>query len=225
MAFSLKRTNGRQDYRRFVIGTASTQFAKGDAIEIVNGIAQKVSAATDYVYGIVDAVECRKDKPRPAVDFKTSDQGERLELIMAAGTGMEFECDITPLVNGTAADANTDKTKVVLTLASLNDNDLIGGQVYIPEIGEQRVITEHDEAGAVQTLTVTPAFTRAPTTGDTVIAVPQSQGDVQVKLDGTNPHQRVGVAVADMSGGRCQIESVDLANKKIGVIFPQLPAA
>lgn len=223
MAFQLKRTNGRQDYRKFVIGTADTQFAKGDAVEIVNGIAQKISADTDYVYGIVDAVETKL--MRPATEFKTAAAGERLELIVMAGTGMTAECDITPLVNGVAADANSDATKVVLTLASLNDNDLIGGQVYIPELDEQRVITEHDESGAVQTLTVTPAFRRAVTTGDTILAVPQSVGDVQVKLDPSNPHLRVAVTIAGLAGGHIQIDGVDLKNKKIEVIFPQLPAA
>jgi hypothetical protein len=253
MAFQLATKISVEDVLEYQLAKASFAFTQGggDLLEIIAapsanaGIAQRISSATNYPYGVLLNIEPRKDKIRPTTDNTTTTWGERAAIIPCAGTGLIFKCDVTPLFNDVPCNANTSTTTVVFADTSgAGANAYIGSSVYVPQVltpfgnpaAEQlsaRIVTGSTTAGNVTTLTVVPAFPLAPSnnnnaaTGEVlsfVRLVPYAKGTNKVKLDATNPHLRVSVALADVGGGHVEIHGVDLASKTVSVRFPQLPA-
>jgi len=197
-----------------VKGLASTQYARGDALVVTAGTGTKASA-TSKITHIVEAMYTRDDLNRPATELLTTAKDEPLFCIPVAGGNIILRSDLrgdaAPPINGTACNSNSTTTELKVTAAG-STNDYNDGQCYVPELDEQRLITADSVSGGVHTFTVTPAFRRAPTTGDTVIAVPFSKGATAVKLNATTPHQCISTAVADKTGGHVKIEDVDLKN-------------
>lgn len=253
MAFTLANKAHVEDLLEYHLAAASFAFTQGggDLLEIIaapaanSGILQRIGSATNYPYGVLLNIEPRKDKIRPTTDNTTTTWGERAAIIPCAGTGLIFGCDVTPLFNDVACNANTSLTTVVFADASgAAANAYRGSTVFVPQVltpfgnttSEQlsgRIVTGSVTGAGVTTLTVVPAFPMAPSnnnnaaTGEVlsfVRLVPYAKGTNKVKLDATNPHLRVSVAVADVGGGHIEIHGVDLARKIVFCRFPQLPA-
>jgi len=195
-------------------------FSEGDAcyVSVTDGTAGLIiqadtqAAPVQYVFL---AMVSDKSYLRPAV-FDQAVVNEYAELIEVSDGFAAFPIVLNtqfPLAtfDGTACNANALTNTVVFTGAGATD-DLTGGQVYINELGQQATILDDDVAGGVHTLTVAPAFSQAPTTGNTLRAVPWGPGYMGgVKLQAANPQQGISVAVADKTGGPIAIYGVDLA--------------
>jgi hypothetical protein len=200
--------------------TASTQFYEGDALILTDGIAGQTASQTALPTHIFQVMITPYTLLRPAATNLTTTLGEKgLMVPVTSGVagGLPALTWLTPLAansgippfNGTACNANSSTTSVVFTGAG-STNDFATGSVYIPSLGQQRTVTADVVSGGVHTFTVTPAFSRAPTTGDTLIAVPFSAGSIGVKLDATNSYQGISAAVADKTGGHVDIVAVVL---------------
>lgn len=202
---------------------ASTQYAFGDMITTHpasgnKGCANKVAAA-DKATHIVQSMVTPDSLSQPATAFLTTAACEDLLCIPITGSRVIIKSyligDSVPPINGTACNSNSTATQLLVTAAG-SANDYLDGVCYVPELGEQRLITADAVSTGVHTFTVSPAFRRAPTTGDTVIAVPFSKGASAVKFASTNPHQGIGTAVADKTGGQLYIEDVNLKGDNVG---------
>jgi hypothetical protein len=201
-----------------VLVAASYTFRAGEALNMASGVASAATAA-QLVTHIYNALITPSNLLRPATPDTSTTAGENALVYDVGGSGLVYECDITPTINGTAANANASTTSVLVTFGG-GATDFNGGQVYIPELDEQRTITVDAFGAGVHTFTVTPAFSRAPTTGDTVRAVGFSKGRIGVKLDATTPSLKVSTAIADLSGGKVNIEDVNLKARTANVSFP-----
>lgn len=194
-------------------GVASTQYKPGDMLAVVAGVATKAVAGSKGTHVFIARVTPASEV-RPGTINLVGTLGELLSCVRVDNDTVVLKSSLTgnsaPPINGVACNANSTATQVLVTHAG-SDNDFTNGQVYIPELGQQRLITLSDETAGVQTFTVAPAFRRAPTTGDTCIAVPFSKGATAVKFSATNPHEGIGTAVADKTGGHNKIFDVDLA--------------
>jgi hypothetical protein len=199
--------------------TASNQFYEGDACILTDGILGQTSSATALPTHIFQVMITPYSILRPATANLTTTLGEK-GLSVPVGNvagGLPILTWLTPLVvnsgippfNGTAANSNSTATSVVFT-GSGSTNDFATGTVFIPSLNQQRTITADTVSGGVHTFTVIPAFSRAVTTGDTLIAVPFSPGSIGVKLDATNSYQGISTAVADKTGGHVDIVGVSL---------------
>jgi hypothetical protein len=199
---------------------ASTQFYDGDALILTDGIASQVTTQTALPTHIFMNVVTDAKMNRPPAQNQTTAAGQRgLMTPVSSGvagglSALNFTTPLrgaysAPTFNGTACNTNASATSVVFTGAG-STNDFATGTVYIPSLQQIRTITADTVSGGVHTFTVTPAFSRAPTTGDTLIAVPFSPGSVGVKLAPTNPFQGISTAVADKTGGHVNIVDVYL---------------
>lgn len=194
-------------------GVANTQYNPGDMVNVVAGVATKV-AATGKGTHIVVARITPADEVRPGTFNFVGTKGELLSCVPVSGDLVVLESNLkgnsAPPINGLACNANADPSSLLVTAAG-SANDYLNGQCYVPELNQQRLITADAVDTGVHTFTVAPAFRRAPTIGDTVIAVPFSKGATTVKFSATNPHEGIGCAVADKAGGNNKIFDVDLA--------------
>lgn len=218
----------------------NTQFALGDALMMVAGEATQVGQAdkADHVY---EVMETPKGQLRPSTPNKsTTTGGEKCLAQKCDGTNQYFETDLTggdaPTFDGTACNQNNDLSTVIFTGAGVS-GDLTGGQVYIPELDQQRLITDDTVAGGIHTLTVYPPFDgnyapsnrnvpASPGPGEVVAhlrAVPWSKGHTGVKFSAANAPQGISTAVADKTGGNVNIEGVDLKLRKAVVSFVDVP--
>lgn len=196
-----------------VQGVANTQYNPGDMVAVVADLATKVTATGKGTH-IVIARITPADEVRPGTINLVGTKGELLSCVPVAGDKVVLRSSLkgnsAPPINGVACNSNADPSSLLVTFAG-STNDFTNGQCYVPEIGQQRLITADSVNTGVHTFTVAPAFRRAPTTGDTVIAVPFSKGATTVKFSATNPHEGIGCAVADKAGGNNKIYDVDLA--------------
>lgn len=199
--------------------TASTQFYEGDALVLSDGIAGQASAQTSLPTHIFVNMITDSTLLRPAATNLTTTLGEK-GLMVPVGSGVaggfapfNFYTPLignsVPPINGVAANSNSTTTTVLVT-ASGSSNDYATGTIYVPSLQQQRTITADTVSGGIHTFTVTPGFSRAVTTGDTVIVVPFSPGSVGVKLAPTVVYQGVSTAVADKTGGHVNIMGVVL---------------
>lgn len=226
MAFEIYRTlSAGAGVAEEILGTASTQYAYGEALTVVSGIATKAIAAGKVTHITVNMFTPintnRQDSP-----MLTTTAGEKLNVVKVAGGNVVLKSGLTgnsaPTINGTACNSNAVTTSLLVTFAGSTD-DFTGGTCYVPEIDDgMHIITADSVGGGVHTFTVVPPFRRAPTTGDTVRAVPYSKGFTAVKLNGTTPTLGISNAVADDSGGHCKIEDVDLKNLFVLTTHPDL---
>lgn len=224
-----------------VLSLASTTYKRGAAIDIEpasgnSGIANKVVAAGTATH-IVEAMVLPDASSAPAApaagtalgaSFTTTALQEKLLCVPILGGEVNLKSyltgDAVPPINGTACNANATLTVALVTAAG-STGDYTDGTIYIPEIGEQRLITDDTVGGGVHTFTVAPAFRRAPTTGDTAIVVPFTKGALAVKFNATSPSECIGTAVADKSGGALRIEEVDLKGDNFGpFVIVSIPA-
>lgn len=207
-----------------LLGVASTQYAFGELVAVANGIATKVGATGKPTHMIVNmktpASAVRQDPP-----MLTTTAGQLLHGIKINGGQVvlksELRGNMAPPILNVAAKANVTATLVVFDHASA-DQASDTGTVYIPELGQQRQITDDTKTGGEHVFTVTPAFTRAVTVGDTIIAVAFSKGFNAVKFDATTPALGVSTAVGDVTGGHAAIYGVDLAKLEVYTTHPDL---
>lgn len=201
---------------REFIGKASTQFVGGEALENPGGYLQRCSAQDDKVFGIFNVMITHKSMARPATINKTTTLGEKLSYIPALNSELVFRTALTggdaPPINGVAANVNTDLSTVLVTAAG-STNDYTGGTIFVN--GEQTTITADVVSGGIHTFTTGKPLARAATTGDLVYIVPFSRGFRGVKLSSVSVSAGLGVspAVADKTGGYCEIVRVGLENR------------
>lgn len=213
MAFELYQTlaSGAGETEE-LLGKASTQFYPGELLLVANGIADKVTATGKASHRFVTMVT-PKEQLRPGTFNLTTAAGEKILAEKIDGDSVVLKSPLTgnmaPPANGVASNANVSATSVKFDHAAAN-GAFANGMVYIPELGEQRVITADAKVSSEHTLTVTPAFRRAPTTGDTVVAVAFSKGMTAVKFDATTPSLGISTAVGDITGGHAKIHDVNL---------------
>jgi hypothetical protein len=201
--------------------TASTQYYENDACILSDGIAGQISTAEGGpVTHIFQVMVTPAAVLRPGTANLSTTAGEK-GLFVPVGTGvaggfqpLNFLTPLTandsiPPINGTACNSNSTATSVLVTAAG-STNDYATGTIYIPSLQQQRTITADTVSGGVHTFTVTPAFSRAVTTGDTAIVVPFSPGSVGIEHDSTNPYQGISSQVADKTGGHVNIVKVVL---------------
>lgn len=207
-----------------LLGVASTQYAFGELVAVANGIATKVTATGKPTHMIVN-MKTPNSTNRQDSAMLTTTAGEKLHGMKINGglvvLKSELRGNMAPPVNGVACASNSDATKVIFDHAAA-DQALDTGTCYIPEIGEQRQITDDTKVSSTHTLTVTPAFRRAPTVGDTVIAVAFAKGFNAVKFDATTPALGISTAVGDVTGGHAAIYGVDLAKLEVYSTHPDL---
>lgn len=207
-----------------VLCTASTQFTRGMMLFMTAGRAGKVTVSAKGTH-LYQAMTTPPNLLRKAVEDKSTTVGELAQCMFVAGDDVVLKSSLTgnsaPPINGAAANTNATATSVLVTVAT-TDGDYTGGQIYCPELDEQRLITNSDETGGVTTFTVDPPFRRAVTLGDTVRAVPFSKGNTAVKYSASTPENGIGTAVLDKTGGFNKIEDVDLKNLIVYSSCPNL---
>lgn len=224
-----------------ILSLASTTYKKGDMITVQpasgnKGVANKVAAADKGTH-IVMAMILPDDTAAPATpaagvplgqSFTTTADQEKLLCLPVMGSRVILKSyltgDAVPPINGTACNSNSTATEVLVTAAG-STGDYTNGTLYCPETGEQFLVTDDQVAAGVHTFTIAPAAARALTTGDTAVVVPFSKGCTAVKFNATTPHQCVGTAVADKSGGQIKIEDVNLKGDTFGAyVLCSIPA-
>lgn len=130
-----------------------------------------------------------------------------------------FEIGLTPVVNGTACNANTDKKKVIVALADGSADDLNGAVVYISELNEWRIILDSAYSSNVLTIDVNEDFTEAPTTTHHAYVFNFGFGDTAVKLGSSNPQRNIGNLRADRTGGKVVIHALLPKEKVAHIMF------
>lgn len=185
---------------------ASATVAAGDALEFADGKLQRCSAQADL--------------PRyVALEGATSTATSLTKISVIPTFGNVFNVSFTPLVNDLAGQSNATTTNVKVALADGSANDLAGGLVYVKELDETRLIVSNTYSSNVVTIVVAEAFSVAPTTTHTIRVVPFGPGTNALKLDSTNPHKAISVAIADITGGKVSIFDVDMKRKVAKVSF------
>lgn len=202
---------------------ASQQYGRGYMLAVTAGLAALVSAAGKGTH-IFMSLQVPASLLRAATENLSTAVGEMVNATRVEGGDVVLKSELrsqsAPPINGVACNSNSTATELKVTAAG-SSNDYDNGTCYVPELDEQRLITDDTVNTGVHTFTVEPAFRRAPTTGDTVIAVPFCKGATGVKFASTNPHLGIGTAVADKSGGNNKIEDVDLKNL---IVYTSCPA-
>lgn len=226
--FWLDRTaQGVEDLIQQIRGVSGTQYSEGDACLIststggtTGGLLIQAATQTAQPQYIFLSEVTPSSVLRPATYNLLTSAYEMCEVIPVAGTNLVMGTQFAAATfDGTACNSNSSTTTVVFTGAG-SSNDLTGGQVYINELGQQSYIINDVVSGGIHTLTVAPAFSSAPTTGNTLRAVPWGPGYVGgVKLQSSNPQQGISVAVADKTGGHLIIHSVSLSLRTAYVRF------
>ena len=218
---------GVEDLIVQIRGVSGTQYTQGDACYVststagtTGGLVIQADSQTVQPEYVFLSMVTPGSQLRPATFNKVTSDYEMLELIEVAGTSIVLNTQFAAATfDGTACNANAVTNNVVFTGAGAND-DFTGGTVYIPELNEQRYVIDDAVSAGVHTLTVAPAFSRAPTTGDTLRLVPWGPGyRGGVKLQSANPQQGISVAVADKTGGALFIYGVNLERRIAYVRF------
>ena len=210
---------GVEDNIQQIRGVDGTQYSEGDACLISTtegtaGLVIQAPAQTSAPQFVFLAMVSDKSYLRPPVFDEPTAAFEFLELINVAGTPIVLSTQFPAATfDGTACASNASTTTVVFSDGGVGaTDDFTGGQVYINELNEQRTVVNDQYSSPNHTLTVAPAFSQAPTTGNTLRVVPWGPGYVGgVKLESAQPQQGISVAVADKTGGHVYIFDVDLA--------------
>jgi hypothetical protein len=208
-----------------ITGKASTQYKPGDLLVVSGGIAAR-NTATGKPTHLFGSLVTPASQIRPGT-LNLTDATTKYEVNAIPVNGRSrLKSSLTgtsaPTVNGTACNANASTTSVLFAYGG-GATDLDLGTVYIPELDQQRNIVSGAVGAGVMTLTVDEPFSRAPTTGDTVKAVPWSKGSHSaVKFDATDPSQGIDTAVANKTGGQARIEGVDLKALTVTISLPYL---
>jgi hypothetical protein len=213
-----------------IYSVASTTYTRGDAVTVdplagVTGQANKVATgdkATHIVEAMITAANLVAPSPPAAgvawgQQFTSTANCEPLLCIPLTGEKSIIKSyltgDATPITNGLACQTNASLTTIIFPTTGNPGaaNDFTGGIVYCVELEEQRLVTACSVGGGNYTCTVNAPFTQAPTTGNTVIAVPFSKGTPAVKFNTTGvAYQSLDVTVAGKTGGTNRIEDVVL---------------
>ncbi len=214
-------------YKIFQLAASQTLYP-GDAVKLSNGKITVVNGQTDIAIGVVAAPsgkpgssmypttpsvpDITTQSPLPITSTATSEVFARVQL--SNGGRTKFKLSFTPLVNDLDAESNASTTTVKVALADGSSSDLVGGYVYIPELGEAKLITANTYSSNVVTLT-TAAFSRAVTTGDTVRIIPFGPGDTTVQFASANPQRNISNVIAELASGKLTVHAVDLAKKTV----------
>lgn len=208
-----------------ILGTASTQYAYGDGVAVVAGIATKVTATGKITHIVINELTPARTN-RQDTPLLTTTAGEKLNCLKVAGELVVLKSSLTgnaaPPINGTACNSNSTANLALVTAAG-STGDYNNGTCYCPEIDDgMHIITDDTVNTGVHTFTVVPPFRRAPSTGDTLRVVPFSKGVSTVKFNSSTPSQLIGTAVADKTGGQVKIHDVDLKNLLVFTVHPDL---
>lgn len=211
---------------------ASTQYYPNDALFLPStgvagaGFLTQVTATSKATHVYV-SMFTPPALLRPGTPNLSTANCEPIHAAPCAGNGLVFLSYLIgnslPTKNGLPASANTLASTVVFA-DSGSSGDLLGGQIYITTLQQQSTIITDVVASGVRTVTVSPAFTRAVTTGDSIIAVPWSAGFEGVKFNATLPSQGIDTSVAGKTGGNINIEGVVLGPSLSFIDSPPLYA-
>lgn len=190
-------------------------------MQMQNGVTITRGDALEYVAGKVVGVNAKTDKARYVSEETYACGANELKKIKvrscAKGLAV-FRVGLTPTLNGVACQTNASNVTVKAALTNATDGDMVGGVVYIPELGQQRQITANTYSGNVVTITVAEPFTTAPTVGHTVRATAFGPGHEAVQFSGTGSANLSNVQ-AEAVSGNISIVDVDLKNKYAYVSF------
>lgn len=208
---------------------ASTQYTSDQLCKVTLGVLTICAAQGDKPTHKFVCIETPPSLPQQAIKDKSTAAQEMALCVPIGGSCIfmrrELVGNSVPQINGVACNANAVATTLKVTKAGDSANDYLEGECFVPEIGEQRHITADAYGANEHTFTVAPAFSRAPTTGDTVVAVPFSRGFTSVKLGATAPDLNISTVPADDNGGNLKIEDVVLTampNPYVVVSVPDL---
>lgn len=156
-----------------------------------------------------------------ALEDKTSGANDVAELRVQRVLPMQdiFEVPLTPVVNGTFCNTNTNKKQVKVALADGSPDDLNGAIVYIVELNEWRVILDSAYSSNVVTIDVNEDFTEAPTTTHRAYVFNIGFGTDTLKADATTPQRAIGNARADALGGKFVVYDIFPKEKLLHVMF------
>jgi hypothetical protein len=135
--------------------------------------------------------------------------------VIAVTDDQIYECTIAPTIEELATGGST--TTVTASEAT-SDNDYDAGTIYVAELNEQRVIDDSQDTAGVVTFTVIEPFSRAIVAGDHIKVIPFAAG-ASPALNSAG--DCVDVTVANKTGGKLEVEAVDLRNEKVQVRFLQ----
>ena len=208
---------------------ASTQFAKGQACKLVDGILNPLSGQTDLCTHIFQWMDTPRQALRPATANLTTVADEISEAIPCAGNGLEFESplivDAAPPISNLTANAGGADTTTSVSITyngTTGANDFQNGVIYFVERDTYAHITGSAYAGGIHTLTIEPPLATAPTTADHVYVVPFDVGS-KPKFGATLPKEYISSAVADKSGGNVIVTKVDLKRLFVRLKFVDAP--
>ena len=195
-----------------VRGAATQQYYIGQLVKVVAGIATVVGA-TDKPTHVVQTVMPFSDERQLAVEMKTDSRQQYLLCINVTGGLVKMRTqlrgDAVPVIYKAAAQSNATPTTVIVPFTGAADDDFNDGFIYCHELNEVSQITDGTGSANVETFTVSPAFSRAVTVGDTITAVPWCHGKTAVRLNATDPSMCMSVNVAGKTGGQMKIEELD----------------
>lgn len=200
-----------------VRGAASQQYAIGQFVKVVAGIATVVGA-TDKPTHVVETVKPFPDERQLAVEMKTDARQQYLLCIPVGGGTVRLRTqlrgDAVPVISKAACQSNSTPTTVICPFTGAADDDFNDGFIYCHELNEVSQIVDGTGSANVETFTVSPAFSRALTVGDTVTAVPWCPGKTAVRLNATDPSMCMSTNVAGKTGGQIKIEKIDFQSPR-----------
>lgn len=199
-----------------MLGLASTQYNIGDMLSVTAGIASLVTAQGRGTH-IFQAVNTPPSAPRPATINATTAAQEIVSGEKVEGGQIRFKSELSgnsvPPINNVAINAGATTTSIPIPFAGGSGaHDFQNGQLYIVDLAQQRLITDSAFGGGVETMTVAPGFSVAPTVGMLAIAVPWSKGYFGVRFNATTPSRGVDTSIAGKTGGLLKIEGVSLGS-------------
>ncbi|HEY9792084.1 MAG TPA: hypothetical protein V6D22_16880 [Candidatus Obscuribacterales bacterium] len=219
-----KRASAGSDPKEKIPSTASTQYLSGGGSALTvrpgsgnNGFANLVAAADKCTHIYESMITPDNVVQMLPADKSTALQENVLATPINPRTILKswLVGDAVPTINKVACNTNSNAAQALVTAAG-STGDNTNGTIYIPELNQQRTITGDAVAGGVHTFTVAPAFTQAPTVGNTAIVVPFSKGCTGVKFNSSNPSQSLDPTVSGKSGGHNNIEDVNLKGDNFG---------
>lgn len=213
-----KRLASGADPIETVKSVASTQYELGDLLSIFIAVGDGTKvAATSKATHLYQSMITPDDVIVMSPQNKSTADCEPMLCTPVYGVVLKswLVGDSVPKINKVAANSNAVATTVLATTAT-TDNDYDNGTIFCPELGEQRLITDSQDTAGVCTFTVSPAFSRPVTVGDTIIAVPFSKGSNAVQFDATTPQRGLSTDPANKTGGQNQIFDVVLKGDNIG---------
>lgn len=191
-----------------------------DILELGNSQTVVKGELGKYSSGKAILLSSQTDKPDFIFDEDKTIDSDDIYMIRVIPTLRGFRrisTIFTPIVNEVAANSNASDVTVKCALADGDADDMNGGLVYIPELDEVRNILDSSYSSNVLTITVNKAFSRAVTTGDTVVAVPFNVGFSPKLL--TSTYRSISSVRADKNNGYCKLMRVDLKRRKATVCF------